>query len=95
MGRRTLLTPARIEAIGLAIEDGDRPEVAGVSARSVRRWRAMGRSELEGLSAPALLELRLREAEQRAEARTQALSWEATAHLLDDLARDDVLADLD
>jgi transposase len=85
VGRPTILDPLLIEEIGRAVEEGVHPTSVGVSSRSVCRWRAHGRRELAALSPAARLELRLREAEARA----QALSWEATAHLLDDLARDD------
>jgi hypothetical protein len=88
MGRRTLLTSARIEEIALAVEFGARPESVGVSSRSVRRWRHAERAALERLSVAAKLELRLREAEER----VRTLGWETTAALLDDLSRDDVLA---
>jgi hypothetical protein len=82
-----------IERIAENVELGGRPESAGVSARSVRRWRAQGRRELEGLSAAALLELRLRAAEER---RTHA-RWEDSARRLELATRslDDVLAGLD
>jgi hypothetical protein len=80
MGRPKLLTPALIERMSEAVAVGGRPESAGgVSSRSVRRWRARGRAELDALSLEARLELAL----DRAEEGVRALSWRETARRLD------------
>ena len=52
---------------------------AGVDPRTLRRWRAHGRRELDALSAEARLALEL----DRAEEAARGLSWEATAAKLD------------
>jgi hypothetical protein len=62
-GRPRLLTPLLIERLVLAVERGATLEQAaveaGVGSRSLRRWRASGQRELDGLSAEARLVLAL------------------------------------
>ena len=68
MARPTLLSVAVIQRIADAVAMGGTPETAGVSSRSVRRWRARGRAELDALSLEARLELAIGRAEDELEA---------------------------
>jgi transposase-like protein len=87
-GRPRLLTPALIERLVAAVERGASLEAAaaevGIGERSLRRWRAIGERELDGLSAEARLVLALDRAVPPKP--PPEPTWEATAALLETLA---------
>jgi hypothetical protein len=67
MGRRSKLTDAIVERLadglgaGCSLEQAAKS--AGVTSRSLRRWRAQGRDQLDELGLPARLELALERAQ--------------------------------
>jgi hypothetical protein len=93
-GRPRKLSPALIERVVFAVELGGTVESAaddaGVSARSLRRWQARGRRELDALSPEARLVLALDAVARRA----KALRWEETARGLEELAPERWLGDV-
>ena len=67
-GRPSLLTPDLVEEVAWRVAAGEpigaAVQAAGGSPRTLRRWRAAGRRELDGLSAQARLVLAIETAEQ-------------------------------
>jgi hypothetical protein len=82
-GRPRKLTPALADDLAFAVQLGrslpGAARDAGVSPRSLRRWTAAGRRELEALSAEARLVLAL----DRAAGDARGLRWEDAAARLD------------
>jgi hypothetical protein len=83
-GRKRVLTRDLVAELAANLTAHGSLETAcaktGVSARSVRRWRAEGRRELDGLSPEAQLELAV-ERHQR-EAARESPGWESIAEVL-------------
>jgi hypothetical protein len=92
-GRNRLLTPDLAEELAGKVAAGVTLEQAsaelGLSSRSVRRWRAEGERELDGLSAEAKLALGLDRARDRA---FEVEPWQDAAARL--VANDAALAEL-
>jgi len=98
-GRPPLLTPELVEQVVWRVAAGEpigtAAHAAGASPRTLRRWRAAGRRELDGLSAQARLVLAIERAEQERPEDWQALAarivtneveWQAlTGEPLDEL----------
>ena len=85
-GRPPLLTDALIERLTADVEMGlgvtAAARLAGCSGRSVRRWQAQGRRELDDLSGEARLVLALAQAEREA----RKLDWKVAVAELEAIA---------